>query len=167
MQLFKRFPKLVWRGVESFPPGPQKDAEKDYYPALKDDFETLKTKWLPLFYRFDQQALKAQNQFRRNQLIIISGGALAAILGALQATLGHVAWPGIVEAVLAGVLTTVAAIESGLHYQKKYFHYRAKAEVLRGEYFRFLGRLYPYDGEETRLQCLEDRMQEIESEGDV
>jgi hypothetical protein len=75
-----------------------------------------------------------------------------------------VAWPGIVEALLAGLLTTVAGIESGLHYQKQYFHNRAKAEMLRAEYFQFIGRLYPYDGEETRRQRLIDRMQEIESE---
>jgi hypothetical protein len=163
--LFKRFPKLRWRAGDPYPPISKK-AQADY-PALQDDFAILDQELLPIFIKFDQQALKNQNRYWLSQVVLIFGGALATILGALQAVLSNTPWPGIVEAVLAFTLTAVAGIGRDLHFQSSYFQSRVIAEVLRGEYFQFLGRLAPYDDddEDARLQRLRDRVQEIKSEG--
>jgi len=165
--LFKRLPTLRWRGKKSYPPVSKEDQAA--FPDLKADFAIVDEILLPIFIKFDQQAMKTQNWYWLSQLVLIFGGMLATILGALQAVLSSMPWPGIVEALLAVILTTVAEIGRERNFQSKYFHNRVTAEVLRGEYFQFLGRLAPYDDadEAIRRQHLEVRVQKIESEGDA
>ncbi len=166
--LFKRFPKL--RRVEDEPYLPiRKEATQAEYPTLQGDFAILKKYLLPVFDRFDKQAQRTQNWYWLSQVILIFGGMSATILGALQALLSSQPWPGIVEAVLAVILTTVAQIGREQNFQSRYFHSRVTAEALRGEYFQFLGRLAPYGDEDddARIQHLQDRVREMESEGDA
>jgi hypothetical protein len=165
MKLFKRFPKLIWH-----PGKPDPVISKEVqarYQALKDDFDTLDRVLVPIFQKVDEQALKFQNQFRGWQVFLILGGALATILGALQATFDSAPWPGISEAILAVILATVTSIVRQLKFQEQYFHNRLKAEVLRREYFLFLGRVAPYDKDESRAKRLAIWAEEIESEGDL
>lgn len=164
MILFKRFPNPFWR-----PGTPDPIVSKDdqaRYPALKDDFEILERIMVPVFQRLDEQALKYQNQFRGWQVFLILSGALATILGALQATLSPAIWPGITETILAVILATVTGIVRELKFQERYFHSRLKAEVLRREYFLFLGRAEPYDQEALRAKQLRIWADQVESEGE-
>ena len=165
--LFKRFPKLRWVEKEPYLPI-REEAAQAHYPTLKEDFAILRRELLPAFDKFDKQAMKIQNRYRLSQVVLIFGGALATILGALQAAFSSTPWPGIVEAVLAFTLTAIAEIGRDLHFQSSYFRSRVTAEVLRGEYFQFLGRLAPYDeeDEQSRIRRLQARVEEIESEGD-
>lgn len=165
MKLFKRRPKLIWR-----PGTPDMVISREVqgnYPALEDDFKKLNGILIPVFQKIDEQALKLQNQFRLWQVIFILGGALATILGALQATFSSAPWLGIVEAILAVILTTVTGTVRQLKLQEKYFQFRLKAEVLRREYFLFLGRVAPYDQDESRAKRLEIWVEQIKSEGDL
>jgi hypothetical protein len=161
--LFKRLPSLRWS-----PPRDQNiiPAEaQTQTPTFSGDFKTLEDELMPHFRELDAEALRVQNQFRLNQVTLIFGGALATILGALHASLGAgpAVWAGIIESVLAAVLSAVALRLQGTHAQERYFSDRLKAEKLRTEYFLFLGRVGTYADEQERLPRLIRRVADIKS----
>ncbi|MBO0860951.1 MAG: DUF4231 domain-containing protein [Chloracidobacterium sp.] len=164
--LFKRRPILLWkpRINEQIVP---LDQRKEF-PALEDDFKILDEQLMDNFRRMDNEALMAQNQFRLQQIILIVGAVMTSSLGAIQAAMPETArWPGLIEAVIAAMLTAVAFIAKRTEPQKKYFSNRLKAETLRGEYFLFLGHLGAYKDDASRVHKLIQRVAEIESEGKV
>ncbi len=86
MVLFKRSPRLVWS------PMPDQDIvspdAQAQHPALAEDLKTLGDELLPHFCELNAYALQYHNEFRRDQLMLISAGALAAVLGVLHASRG-------------------------------------------------------------------------------
>lgn len=163
MMMFKRFPRFFWRPRKSYPLIPPE--ERGNHPEFADDFELLNQELLPYFSEMDNEALRFQNEFRREQVVIILGGALLTTLGALQVAFGGF-WPGLVEAVISVILTIFTLRSKGLKWQERYFDTRHRAEILRGEYFKFLGRIGPYGDENTRVQKLTDRVASVR-EGSV
>ncbi|MGH9767670.1 MAG: DUF4231 domain-containing protein [Blastocatellia bacterium] len=159
--LFKRLPTPRWRPKEDDQILPL-DAQ-NRFPELKSDFDFLEQELMPGFRRLDNEALRAQNQYRRQQVILIAGGVIVATLGAVQAH-AQATWPGVAEAVVAGFLTSVSFIAREFDEQKRYFTNRLKAETLRGEYFLFLGRMGNYANDADRAQNLIRRMANIELE---
>lgn len=160
--LFKRLPMLRWRPRENeqiVPPETQ-----NQFPDLTSDFAILEQELIPGFRKLDNETLRAQNRFRRQQVILIAGGVIATTLGAVQAAHAKKIWPGIAEAAVAGFLTSVSFIAREFDEQKKYFSNRLKAETLRGEYFLFLGRMGNYANDADRVQNLIRRVADIESE---
>jgi hypothetical protein len=137
---------------------------QNQFPDLKSDFDILEHELLPSFRNLDNEALRAQNLFRLQQVILIAGGVITTTLGAVQAALTKEVWPGVAEAVVAGFLTSVSYIARQFNEQKDYFSNRLKAETLRGEYFLFLGRLGNYANDDDRVQSLIRRVADIESE---
>ncbi len=163
MVLFKRLPRLVWsplRDEDIVPP----DAQAQH-PALAQEFKTLEGELLPHFRELNAGALQYQNEFRRDQLVLILGGALAAVLGVLHATVtqGAATWAGITEAVLAAALSALALRARTVGGQQRYFTSRLKAEKLRAEYFLFLGGVGTYADTKGRLPNLIRRVAEIKS----
>jgi hypothetical protein len=161
--LFKRLPSLRWS-----PPRDQQIVpmqEQTQSQAFIGDFKTLENELMPHFRELDAEALRVQNQFRLQQVTLIFGGALATILGALHARFGAGAavWAGIIESVLAAVLSAVALRAQGTHAQERYLRDRLKAEKLRTEYFLFLGHVGPYTDEQERLPSLIRRVADIRS----
>jgi Protein of unknown function (DUF4231) len=140
---FKRFPALRLRPQQAVIVPPELRAR---CPALEEDFAVLDRELLPRFQELDRTALQAQNQFRLEQVVLILGGVVAVVLGALQGALREAAWPGVVEALVGGLLAVVGVRTRELHAQRRYLTSRVKAERLRGEYFRFLGRVGEYAG---------------------
>ena len=134
-------------------------------PLFADDFKTLDDELMPYFREHDAEALRVQNQFRLNQVMLIFGGALATILGAVHASLGGTpaVCAGIIESVLAAALSAVAMRLQGTHAQERYFSDRLKAEKLRSEYFLFLGRVGNYADDQERLPSLIGRVADIKS----
>src|SRR6059058_334752 len=121
MALFKRLPALRW-----LPPRDNQIIPADaqaQHAAFADDFKTLENELIPHFRELDAEALRLQNQFRRDQVMLIFGGACATILGALQASLGPApaVWTGIIESVLAAALSAVALRAQVTHAQERYF----------------------------------------------
>jgi len=161
--LFKRLPMLPWQAPEKIqeivPP-----ETRSQFPDLTPDFAILETELMPGFRRLDNEALRAQNLFRLQQVILIAGGVIATTLGAIQAAHTKEVWPGVAEAAVAGFLTSVSYIAREFNEQKKYFSNRLKAETLRGEYFLFLGRMGNYANDADRAQNLIRRVAAIESE---
>jgi hypothetical protein len=137
------------------------EADRRRFPDLEPDFQILDQELMGAFRKQDQQALNLQRQFRRTQLTLIFGGALAAVLGAVQAAYTGVRWPGIAEFILAGLLTAVGWRAAQIKAQEGYLTSRLKAERLRSEYFLFLGRVGPYADEQSRLRQLRSRVAEI------
>jgi Protein of unknown function (DUF4231) len=160
--LFKRLPMLRWRPREN--EQIVQPETQNQFPDLKSDFDILEHELLPSFRNLDNEALRAQNLFRLQQVILIAGGVITTTLGAVQAALTKEVWPGVAEAVVAGFLTSVSYIARQFNEQKDYFSNRLKAETLRGEYFLFLGRLGKYANDDDRVQSLIRRVADIESE---
>lgn len=163
MALFKRLPSLRWsapRDEQIVPAEAQTQS-----PAFTGDFKTLEDELMPHFRELDTEALRVQNHFRLQQVVLIFGGACATILGAVQANLGAgpAVWAGIIESVLAAVLAAMALRAQTTHAQERYFTDRLKAEKLRAEYFLFLGRVGIYGDAEDRLPNLIRRVADIKS----
>jgi uncharacterized protein DUF4231 len=160
--LFKRLPMLRWRPREN--EQIVQPETQNQFPDLKSDFDILEHELMPSFRNLDNEALRGQNLFRLQQVILIAGGVITTTLGAVQAALTKEVWPGIAEAVVAGFLTSVSYIARQFNEQKNYFSNRLKAETLRGEYFLFLGRMGNYANDDDRVQSLIRRVADIESE---
>lgn len=160
--LFKRLPMLRWRPREN--EQIVQPETQNQFPDLKSDFDILEHELMPSFRNLDNEALRGQNLFRLQQVILIAGGVITTTLGAVQAALTKEVWPGVAEAVVAGFLTSVSYIARQFNEQKNYFSNRLKAETLRGEYFLFLGRMGNYANDDDRVQSLIRRVADIESE---
>ncbi len=156
MQLFRRLPKLRWQTGPDRPFIPFE--ERGGYPELAKDLELLDEHLMPKFYALDKKALQSQNQFWLEQLILLVGSALAAILGAIQIALINSAAPGLVETVLTILLAAITYRVRLLNAQKLYFTNRLAAETLRGEYYLFLGRIGNYANDRDRRQNLIKRV---------
>lgn len=146
--LLNRFPRLrapsdSWPVI---PPG-----KRDAYPELAEDFAVLDAEVAKVFTEYDETALREQNRYRRQQVLILLGSALLTGLGGLQAVFPGQRWPGLVLALLGIVLasSTRAAKEGGA--QQDYLSARVKAERLRGLYFEYLSRTGPYAQPDRRL----------------
>src|SRR4051812_23462191 len=135
--LLRQLPKLRWATTAPALPVPG-DARGEF-GALAADFAILDQELVPTFSRLDAEALRAQNTFRLQQLILIGGSAVATICGTVQAaTHGSASWLGWIEAVLAGTLAGMAAWVRRGEAHQRYLTSRLKAERLRSEFFVFL-----------------------------
>jgi hypothetical protein len=161
--LFKRLPTLKWRAPKKIQEIVPSETHSQF-PDLTSDFDILEQELMPSFRRLDSEALRAQNLFQLQQVVLIAGGVITTTLGAVQAALTKEVWPGVSEAVVAGFLTSVSYIARQFNEQKNYFSKRLKAETLRGEYFLFLGRMGNYANDADRVQSLIRRVADIESE---
>jgi PAS domain-containing protein len=159
LKLFRRLPKLRWQPTESAPFIP---LEKwNTYPDLIEDFKLLEEQLMRRFHKFDNQSLRAQNTFRLQQLVLLIGSAVAAILGAIQIALINSLIPGVLETLITIFLACMTYIVRSFNAQRDYFTYRLIAETLREEYYLFLGRIGEYADAEKRLLTLKRRVSEI------
>src|SRR5215207_621390 len=145
LALFRRFPSLIWRPRQS--DAILSTADRAAFPEFAADFDVLDRELIPHFVERNGDALRRQNQFRLDQVILIFGGALAAMLGAIQAANAEWLWPSVIEIAVAGALSAVAFRQKQLRARDRYSTNRLKAEALRGEYFLFLGRIGMYGDE--------------------
>jgi hypothetical protein len=160
MDLFKRFPKvrLAVSERDLIPEG-----QKSAYPAFAEDFAILQRELLPAFYELDRQAQQRQNAYRWMYVILIFGGSLATILGIIQLVVAD-SWVGIAGAVVAALLGMITLYSRSLNHQERYLNARISAELLRSEYFLFLGRFTPYNNEKKQREALLiERVTEIKS----
>jgi 4-amino-4-deoxy-L-arabinose transferase-like glycosyltransferase len=164
-----KLPALVRR----FPAVPFTPASLPVLPAdvpgtaasLEGDAQAVREMLEPAFELADTAALRAQNRFRLVQVVVIGLGALAAIFGAVQSGVGDDAhWPGVVQAVAAGIAGAVALWRASYRAQRVYLDQRLCAERLRGEAFLLLGRVgYPAD-DAAAHEHLRRRVAQIVSE---
>ncbi len=163
MELFKRLPKVFWRPEPERPfIPPDKEAN---YPELADDFALLNSELMPNFYALDEKALRAQNQFRLEQVVLLVGSALAAILGTVQIALINSVLPGLLETLVTILLAAITYRVRAFNAQKLYFTNRLAAETLRSEYYLFLGHMGIYSDEQKRHQTLIRRVAKIAGQG--
>ena len=162
--LTRRLPQLRWHQGEDWPI--VSAARRAEFPEFEADFGVLDAVLVPAYRKFDSAALEAQNRFRRIQLLLISGGATATILGIIQAALGGGAVAlGIAEAVLAALLASLVVAQGGKAH-RHFLNSRLKAERLRSEYFVFLTGAAGYAelSEEKRRALLRRTVTEVEDE---
>jgi hypothetical protein len=142
-QMLVRFPKLR-APAASWPVIP--DDKRASYPSLTTDFQVLDREVAAAFVEADVAALRHQNAYRRQQVIVLLGSAALTGLGALQALFAGQRWPGLLLAVLGVFLAAAGRATRELDDLKGYLDQRAKAERLRALYFLFLSRTGPYAG---------------------
>lgn len=147
--IFRRWPRLRLKIIAPvvIPAG-----RAERYPALAADLAVIDEIILPAFSSYDINAQRAQNIFHRQQVILIVVGALTSGFGAVQAALGHDAWPGIVVGVLGAFSAGTAALAQERRAQRTYLDDRTKAERLRAAAFAYLGELPPFSGADRRAR---------------
>ena len=163
MDLFKRFPKIYpsFSERDLIP-----DEKKSAYPAFMQDFAFLKRELLPAFYQLDREAQYRQNAYRWMYVILIFGGSLTTILGIIQLVVADI-WVGIAGAIVAALLGAITLYSHALNHQERYLNARLSAELLRSEYFIFLGRCAPhYNDKPQREANLIARVTEIKLRGE-
>jgi hypothetical protein len=140
--LLRRFP--YWHSADfSYPVLPLD--KRGSYPQLADDFATLDAEVTGYFAEYDIEALRAQNRYRRQQVLVLLGSALVTGLGGLQAVFSHSRWPGLTLAVLGVAIGGFSQAFKDLDMKTDYLDSRLKAERLRALHFLFLSRTGPYD----------------------
>ena len=161
--LLRRLPRLY--GNVPSQPIVQPESRKSF-ADLEPDFSFLDEHLVPEFRRYDEEALAAQNRFRRQQLALILGGTSTTVLGSLHASLGPAwTWAAFTEAVVAGLLVVVVLVAQRAQAQRQYLESRLRAERLRAEFFRFVGRVGAYADEARREETLKRRVHELRTGG--
>jgi hypothetical protein len=160
--LLRRLPSPFWKlpAAQSI----VEPAALASYPELADDFAIADRILLTAFRNADAEALRAQNTFHLAELGLSLGAILATLLGAVQTALGGgILVIGLIEAGLTSALGATALGVFAHNQQRDYYRSRLQAETLRGEYFRFVGRLEPYTTRdpEQRAKRLQDRVDAI------
>jgi hypothetical protein len=170
--LLVHFPKFRW--PEPDPVDAVNPREFDpilYAPFPPDlvhdysaDLDVLGKHLLPQYLYEDREATRSQNEFRRDQVILIIGGVIATGLAALPASARWDGW-SVIAGIFTAFLAAWASRSRDLESQERWRTSRLKAELLRGEYFLYLGRAKPYDVEGCRNRNLMRRVAEIRSGG--
>lgn len=165
--LLVHFPRLRWRDI-SHPEGMDPILYEPFPAELEShfsgDLRVLRKYLLPEYVAEDREALRSQNEYRRDQVTLIIGGIIATGLAALPAAARWDGW-SVVAAVFTAFLASWAARSRDLASQERWRTSRLKAELLRSEYFLFLGRAVPYDDDRCRTRNLKRRVAEIRSGG--
>ena len=136
-----RFPTL--RGqFSSWPIIPE--VERSRYPELEADFAVLDRVLMPVFGKYDQEALRDLNSHRRLQVVLILEATFVSVLGGLQAIYAEQRWPSVVIALLV-ILFAVGTISAGDgQSEAASMSSRLKAERLRSLFFAYLSGTGPY-----------------------
>jgi hypothetical protein len=144
--LFVRFPRFSSPAVSSLViPA----AARDAYPALRDDLDLLDQEVVPAFTEHDLKALRSQNSYRGQQIVLLIGAALLSGLGGLQAMFPEQRWPGVLIAVLGLLLGAFGRWAKRQRSLDAYLTARLRAERLRAVHFQFLARRGRYAGPEA------------------
>jgi Protein of unknown function (DUF4231) len=141
--IFRRWPRLRLKVIA---PVLIPADRSERYPALAADLAVIDEIIVPAFSGYDIDAQRAQNIYYRQQVILIGIGALTSGFGAVQAALGHDAWPGIVVGALGAFSAGTAALAQERRAQRAYLDNRTKAERLRAAAFAYLAELQPFSG---------------------
>jgi hypothetical protein len=130
------------------------------YPALTADFQVLDEVVAKPFEQSDRDALRNERAHRAAQLLIIVGSALVSVLGAFEAAFAEQRWWGIAVAVAGVLVAGVSRFGRERDSLAEFLRARIQAERLRGEYFWFLARIAPYDGDD-RVRALRHAVADI------
>lgn len=147
--IFRRWPRLRLKVIT---PVLIPADRSERYPALAADLAVIEEIIVPAFSSYDIDAQRAQNIYHRQQVVLIGVGALTSGFGAVQAALGHDAWPGIVVGVLGAFAAGTAALAQERRAQRAYLDNRTKAERLRAAAFAYLAELQPFSGTDRRVK---------------
>lgn len=163
IDLFKRFPisrVLIHEEQHLIP-----RREQLHYSDFTQEFEILEQELMPAFRELDNAAIAHQRWYRGMYMIMIFGSALVTILGIIQ-LVTDADGVGVVGTILAACLGLATLVVRTFHHQERYLNARLAAELLRSEYFLFLGQIEPYVDEQKRVQKLIERVADIKMKGE-
>lgn len=149
LAIFRRWPRLRLKIIA---PVLIPADRGEQYPALAADLAVIGEVLVPAFSSYDVDAQRAQNTYHRQQVTLIGVGSLTSGFGAVQAALGHDAWPGVVVGVLGAFSAATAALAQERRAQRVYLDNRTKAERLRAAAFAYLAELPPFSGDDRRTR---------------
>jgi len=156
IKLFKRLTP-IFRGPVSWPIV-DPDRRNEFMrttDALTTDLEFLAVALEPTFGTCDTEALREQNRYRRQQLVVLAGGVTGAVVGALEAVFAKAVWLGALVALLALLSVVYAQAMRKRRALEQYVDYRVRAERLRSLYFQYVTRVEPFgdDDRQDRLKA--------------
>jgi len=122
------------------------------FPDLVPDLDALVRDVAPVFRDYDLQALREQQRYRRQQVLILLGSVLGTAFGALQAALPSEQWPGVLLILVGVVLATSSRWSGERASLATYLAARLKAERLRALHFQYLSRTGRYAGADRDLE---------------
>jgi hypothetical protein len=158
--MLQLLPTLRWQPAPAWPV--IDETARANSPDLAREFELLDGELWPAFNRATNEALRSQNQFRFERLSSIGAGALVAILGIVQVSVGGgLLSLGLTQALVAALASVVALVSRETDSARAYADSLVLAQTLRGEAFRFLARTPPYADEATRLDSLRARIRSL------
>src|SRR5215207_8122601 len=149
LPLLVRFPQLRAPSISYPVISPENRAAS---AALADDFEVLDRHVKGDFETCDVAALRHQNRYRRQQVIVLLGSALVTGLGGLQAIFPAQRWPGLLLTLLGVVLASSSRWAGERASLAEYLTERVKAERLRALHFRYLSRTGRFAGGDREIQ---------------
>lgn len=150
--LFSRRPRLRLKIAE---PVLIRAEHIETYTALAGDLATVRELIGPQFNEYDVNAQRAQNRYRRQQVILFCVSALTTAFGSVQAAYSHQVWPGVVVAVLGVLSAAVAGLGEERGAQRTYLDQRTKAERLRAMAFAYLAELPPFTGHDRQMKLVD------------
>src|SRR3954452_9180989 len=110
----------------------------EQYPMLADDLHELQEIVMPLYWECDSEANLEQNRYRRQQVLLVIGGLVTSVFGAVQAAASGQVWPGLVVSAAAAASSAFASIGRQSGALDAYLEHRLRAERLRSLYFSVL-----------------------------
>jgi hypothetical protein len=133
-----------------------REQDRKQYAQLAGDLAVWLDLLKPRFRRLDHTAQILQNQFWRQNVVLIVGGLVATSLGAIQAVLGGgVVGIAVAQAVLTGALAGLTVLIRSRRAQQGYLTARLKAERIKSEFFMFLARAGDYAGPDPQTALLQ------------
>jgi hypothetical protein len=159
------------------------DQDLTRFPVIMADLEVLEKYLMPAFWNFNQKARHYQSRYYYYQRIFIIGAFLTTVVSVVNSFI-HASSPevsfglltitasainvflGICTAIISARATYYTLLANYGEPRQRWARYRRLTEELRMLYFKFLGRLEPFNTEDrvTRLRerILEIRQQEQE-----
>ncbi|NUR82453.1 MAG: DUF4231 domain-containing protein [Nonomuraea sp.] len=124
---------------------------RDTYGELAPDLDVVDRELAPVFAEYDRLALRDQNRYRRQQVLILLGSALLTGLGGLQAVFPEQRWPTLLLTVVGILLAASTRLVKEGEVFQSYMNARMKAERLRALHFHYLSRIDPYAGDDREI----------------
>ena len=160
-----------------------KDDELTRYPAIMADLELLDKYLLPAFWNFNQKARHYQSRYYYYQRIFIIGAFLTTVISVVNSFVHATEFstiPGLIISkeminIFLGICTAIISARATYYTllanygepRQRWARYRRLTEELRMLYFKFLGRLEPFNTKDRvtllRQRVLEIRQQEQEN----
>lgn len=142
-----------------------KQTDPASHPIIVQDISDLKEHLLRTFFELDHKAKYYQNTYYLYQWVFVWGAFFTTLLGTLAAftastETGLTRLFSILTAIVGAITAYFNALSNRSRPSERWAKTRTLAEELRGQYFKYLARIAPYDTPE-RVQILRENVMQV------